>query len=124
MNGVETRFDVDVARVRSSGLLNQAADPAGTSRPGCRQVDQQSTGQTSGQGGQRPVGGMAHHGQDFQSLVSVLGPQFVERLLVELTDIGRQQVERRVILKFTATGGAPGLLGQGVRRLLGVEELF
>ena len=56
-------------------------------------------------------------------MVGVLGPQLVEGVLVELANIGRQEIERRVVAEFAPTRSSSGLVGQGIGGLLRAKEL-
>jgi len=124
VDGVETGVDVDVTRIRFSPTGYKAPDPTGSRGSRSSEIHEEAAGQASGQSRQRPIGGMAHHGQDFQRFIGTLRPKIVKGVLVEFSDIGRKQIECRVVVELATTGGTPGLLGQSVSRLLGIENFI
>lgn len=119
--GVEARVDVEVAVEPVGRAGHQPTDPATLGRADPSDVEQQAPGQSGGERGQRGVGGSGHLGQQRQGVVGVLLDQLGQRLLVDLTDIGRDVVERRVTAQLLAGRGPAVLLGQGLLGIIALE---
>ena len=113
---LEAGIEVEVAGLGLEGLGEDAADPplAGASTPA--HVDDDPPSQPAGQLPQAGIGRAGEVGEQGEGLVRVLLQQALERVLVELADLGRHLLEAPVAGQLAARRGAPGRLGHRLVR--------